>query len=209
MTVTTARPTQPGRATTPSAPVAAAIGALAVAGTLGAMLGPDLTVNRLGMDMTMGMTHYMELLATNQPVNLLLFMGVPVVIAETLAISEIAVLFTRQPAWVRSLNRLAGLLAGPVMLAIFTHLLLHAVVPLTASGGWRGPADVLAVGFYLAGAVPFVGITLVELGLLGRTERDANRMRATGIAVFLVVAHVAMIFGMMDPAVLGYVMAHH
>ena len=157
----------------------------------------------------MPMTHYMELLATNQPVNLLLFMGVPVVIAETLAISEIALLFTRQPAWVRSLNRLAGLLAGPVMLAILTHLLLHAVVPLTASGGWRGPADVLAVGFYLAGAVPFVGITLVELGLLGRTERDANRMRATNIAVFLVVAHVAMIFGMMDPAVLGYVMAHH
>lgn len=32
----------------------------------------------------MNMTHYMELLATNQPWNLLRFMVVPVVIAEAL-----------------------------------------------------------------------------------------------------------------------------
>ena len=36
----------------------------------------------------MNMTHYMELLSVNQPWNLLIFMGIPVVLAETLAITE-------------------------------------------------------------------------------------------------------------------------
>ncbi len=192
-----------------SLPLAAGVGALALVLSLAALLGPDLTVNNAGMTMTMGMTHYMELLATGQPRNLLLFMAVPVVLAETLAITELALLFGPQPAWVRSLNRVAGLLAGPVMVAILLHLTLHAVLPLTLTGGWRGLADVIAVGFYLLGAVPFAAITLVELGLLGRTGREATRLRATFIALFLVVAHVAMIFGMLDPAVLGYVMRHH
>lgn len=32
----------------------------------------------------MDMTHYMELLATNQPWHLLIFMAVPVILAETI-----------------------------------------------------------------------------------------------------------------------------
>ena len=36
----------------------------------------------------MNMTHYMQLLADNQPWNLLLFMAVPVILAETVAISH-------------------------------------------------------------------------------------------------------------------------
>jgi hypothetical protein len=94
------------------------------------------------------------------------------------------------------------------MTAIFLHLLLNAVIPLTVTGGWRGPADVIAVGFYLAGVVPLAGITLVELGLVGTGAAAALKWHATFIAVFLVVAHVAMIFGMLDPAVLGYLMVH-
>ena len=198
----------PGRRT-PSGPTAAAIGGLTLVLSLAALLGPDLTTSPFSMVMSMGMTHYMELLAMDSPRNLLIFMGIPVVLAETLAISEIALLYKPdQPAWVRKVNRVAGLLAGPAMVAIFLHLLLRAVVPLTVTGGWRGPADVIAVAFYLAGVVPFVGITLVELGLLGPTQRDARRLRAVFISVFLVVAHVAMVFGMMDPAVLGYLMRH-
>ena len=185
------------------------IGALTTVLALLALLGPNLVASGVGMAMGMGTTHYMELLSIAQPRNLIVFMVVPVVLAETLAITEIALLFRRdQPAWVRTLNRAAGLLAGPAMVAIFLHLALNAVVPLTLSGGWRGPADVVAVGFYLAGVVPFAGITLVELGLLGATARDAERLRATFIAAFLVVAHVAMIFGMLDPGVLGYLMQH-
>ena len=43
----------------------------------------------------MNMTHYMQLLADNQPWNLLIFMVVPVVLAETVAVTELFVLFRR------------------------------------------------------------------------------------------------------------------
>lgn len=191
---------------------AAAVGVLLLTGvlSLGAVLGPNLVANEVGMAMGMNVTHYMELLAVNQPRNLLIFMAVPVILAETLAITELAILFRRAatPAWVRTTSRVAGFLAGPVMLAIFLHLMLNAVVPLTLGGGWRGPADVIAVGFYLSGVIPLVGITLVELGLVGTDDVSALKWHATFIAIFLVVAHVAMIFGMLDPSVLGYHMVH-
>lgn len=190
-----------------------AIGVLVLTGvlSLSALLVPSLAASDLDMAMSMGMTHYMELLAVNQPRNLLIFMAIPVILAETLAITELVLLYKRDAtaAWVRTTSRVAGLLAGPVMLAIFLHLLLNAVIPLTATGGWRGPADVIAVGFYLAGVVPLVGITLVELGLIGYHQLSALKWHATFIAIFLVVAHVAMIFGMLDPGLLGYQMAHH
>lgn len=177
--------------------------------SLTALLGPNLAASEASMLMSMGMTHYMELLSVHQPRNLIIFMAVPVILAETLAITELAILFRRDvtPAWVRTTSRIAGLLAGPIMLAILLHLTVNAVVPLTLTGGWRGPADVIAVLFYLSGAVPFVGITLVELGLVGR-DATSLKWHATFIAIFLVVAHVAMIFGMLEPSLLGYRMIH-
>jgi hypothetical protein len=194
----------------PNPGVAAGVLAFTAVLCLGALLGPNLVQDELTMTMSMNMTHYMELLAVHQPRNLLVFMALPVVLAETLAITELALLFRRTglPAWVGTTSRVAGLIAGPVMLAIFLHLMLNAVIPLTLSGGWRGPADVIAVGFYLAGVVPLVGITLVELGVIGADAASALKWHATFIAVFLVVAHVAMIFGMLDPSVLGYQMQH-
>lgn len=45
---------------------------------------------------------------------------------------------------------MAGLLAYPTMLAIFLHLMVNAVVPLTVAGAWRGPR-MIAVLFYLSG----------------------------------------------------------
>lgn len=121
--------------------------------------------------------------------------------AETLAITELAILFrlAAVPGWVRTTSRVDGLLAGPVMLAIFLHLLRDAVVRLTFAGGRRGPADVIAVGYYLSGVIPLVGITLVESGVIGTDKAGALKWHATFIAMFLVVAHVAMIFGMLDP----------
>ncbi|HRA75056.1 MAG TPA: permease [Propionicimonas sp.] len=209
MTTSTAR-RPPTLRTLPNPGVAAAVLALTAAFAIAALLGPSLVANELGMTMSMGMTHYMELLAVHQPRNLIVFMAIPVVLAETLAITELAILFLRDatPAWVRTTSRVAGLLAGPVMVAIFLHLLINAVIPLTLTGGWRGPADVIAVLFYLSGVVPFAGITLVELGVIGTGDGQALKLHAIFIAIFLVVAHVAMIFGMLDPALLGYQMAH-
>src|SRR4051812_22636840 len=153
----------------------------------------------------MSMTHYMELLATNQPWNLLLFMGVPVVLAETVAITELYVLFSRQYAGpVRGINRAASIAGGFYFAAVFVYLLVNAVVPITRAGEWRGAADVLAVGFYLSGIVPLLGLALLDMGLIGRGRADEGRMKlhAIFVAIFLVVAHLAMIFGMLDPQVL-------
>lgn len=155
----------------------------------------------------MNMTHYMELLATNQPWNLLIFMAVPVVLAETIAVTELYILFTNNVhSWVRQLNRIAGILVGLYFTGIFLYLMDTAVIPLTRSGLWRGPADVIAVGFYLAGIIPLLGIALLELGILGKhkDERGKLQLHATFVALFLVVAHIAMIAGMLNPEVLGW-----
>ncbi|HLO76245.1 MAG TPA: DUF6803 family protein [Magnetospirillum sp.] len=153
------------------------------------------------------MTHYMELLAVNQPWNLILFMGIPVVLAETVAVTELYLLYTRQyQGWVRNLNRTAGLLVGIYFVGVFAYLLQGAVLPLSQSGGWRGWIDVVAVGFYLLGVVPLGAIALLEVGVLGRGHDDHRKMltHALMVGVFLVVAHIAMIFGMMDPSLGGY-----
>jgi len=153
----------------------------------------------------MSMTHYMELLAVNQPWNLLIFMAVPVILAETVAISELYLLYTRAyDGGVRALNRWAGIIVGVYFTGVFVYLMTNAVIPLTATGGWRGPADVLAVGFYLAGIVPLGGIALLEMGIFakGRGEHDRMMIHAALVGLFLIVAHVAMIFGMLDPSIL-------
>lgn len=158
------------------------------------------------MDMSSTMTHYMELLATNQPWNLIIFMAIPVILAEYLAITELHLLFSRTTTGVwRTTNRYAGIIAGVYFTGIFLYLMTTAVIPLTMQGGWRGPADVIAVGFYLLGVVPLGGIALLELGLLGR-QLDSHgrlRMHVAFVAVFLIVAHIAMIFGMLNPTLLA------
>ena len=151
------------------------------------------------------MTNYMELLATNQPWNLLIFMAIPVILAEYIAITELPILLQRQTTGVlKRTNSIASIFAGFYFTGIFLYLLFNAVIPLTTSGGWRGPADVIAVGFYLAGIVPLGGMALLELGVIGRGRDGMGRLKlhAIFVAIFLVVAHIAMIFGMLNPNLL-------
>lgn len=152
------------------------------------------------------MTHYMELLAQNQPWNLIIFMAIPVICAETIAITELMILFKRNfTGAARKVNKITGIFAGFYFLGIFIYLLINAVIPLTATGGWRGIADVIAVGFYLSGIVPLLGISLLELGLIskGKSETDKLKLHAIFVGIFLVVAHVAMIFGMLNPSLMN------
>lgn len=153
----------------------------------------------------MSMTHYMELLAVNQPWNLLLFMAVPVVLAETVAITELFILYARPTGGPLVLvNRAASIAGGIYFLGVFAYLLVTAVIPLTSRGEWRGPADVIAVGAYLSGVIPLLGMALLDLRIVGANMDDDTRLKAhaAAVAVFLVVAHVAMIFGMLDPTLL-------
>lgn len=155
----------------------------------------------------MNMTHYMELLAVNQPWNLLIFMAGPIVLAETLAISELYILFTRNlTGWVHQLNRVVGIIVGFYFLLIIVYLTTTAVVPITRAGEWRTIIDVIAVLSYLIGGLPLIWIALQELGFVNRalTREGKLRVHATCVALFLVFGHIAMIAGMLDPGLLGY-----
>lgn len=154
----------------------------------------------------MSMTHYMELLAQNQPWNLLIFMAVPIVLAETVVVTEFYVLYTRNfHGLVRTINRWAGIFVGFYFLAIVIYLLPAAVLPLTTGGGWRGPIDMAAVGFYLSGVVPLLGIALLEVGVIAPHSPPERKLmiHACLVALFLVLGHIAMVFGMLDPALIG------
>ena len=106
----------------------------------------------------------------------------------------------------RSLSRGAGIAVGAYFVGIIGYLLWTAVIPLTTSGGWRGAADVIAVGAYLLSGVPLIAIALQELGVLHRNVNEDAQVRyhATYVALFLVIAHVAMIFGMLSPEIMGW-----
>jgi membrane protease YdiL (CAAX protease family) len=148
----------------------------------------------------------MELLAVNQPWNLIMFMAIPVILAETIAITELYLLYTRNLAGsVRKINRLASILVGIYFLGVFVYLFINAVIPITNAGLWRGVGDVLAVGFYLSGVIPLGGMALLDLGLIAKNRDDAEKLRihAIFVGIFLVVAHLAMIFGMLNPSVFG------
>lgn len=150
----------------------------------------------------MNMTHYMELLASNQPWNLIFFMAIPVILAETVAISELYILFTgKVNGAVVQLSRFAGIFGGVYFVGVFVYLFSTVVLPLTQAGEWRWIADIIAVGFYLLGVVPLVGIALADLNIIGKNTRTRQKCHAVFVGIFLVVAHIAMIFGMLSPSV--------
>ena len=155
----------------------------------------------------MNMTHYMELLADNQPWNLLIFMAVPVVLAETLAITELYILFTRRYAgFVWNLNRFAGAAVGLYFIGIIVYLMMNAVIPITKTGSWRTMIDVVAVGSYLISGLPLIWIALQEFGMVNKQLNAENKLKihAICVALFLIFGHIAMISGMLDPSLLGY-----
>ena len=153
------------------------------------------------------MTHYMELLAVNQPWNLIIFMAIPIILAETLAITELYILFTRKfEGPVHALNKWAGITVGIYFVGIIAYLITTAVIPITQANQWRTIIDVIAVATYLIAGLPLIWIALQELNLVNKAlDRMAKlKIHAMCVAIFLVFGHIAMIAGMMDPSLLGY-----
>jgi len=152
----------------------------------------------------MNMTHYMGLLADNQPWNLIIFMAIPVICAETIAITELGILFTRNlGGTLRKVNKVVSIFAGLYFTGIFLYLMKAAYIPLTINGEWKGWIDVVAVTFYLLGIVPLLGMALLDMGIIykNRTDEQKLKIHSFFVGMFLVVAHVAMIFGMVDPSI--------
>lgn len=160
----------------------------------------------------MNMTHYMSLLASNQPWNLIIFMAIPVICAEALTISEFFIIFKRKySGGLRAFNKAVGIFDGFYFTGIFIYLMFNVVIPLTATGGWHTWVDIVAVGFYLSGVLFLLPIALMELGIILKNRTSEERMKIHFILVggFLVVAHIAMIFGMVNPEIVGSMSTMH
>ena len=154
----------------------------------------------------MQMTHYMGLLAANQPWNLIIFMAIPVVMAETITITEFFIIFNRiKSGGIKTLNKICCTFVGFYFTGIFIYLFTTAVIPLTQTGGWHTWVDVVAVGFYLSGVLFLLPVALMELGLIFKNKTDDQKMKIHFMLIggFLVVAHVAMIFGMVNPSIVS------
>ncbi|MBU3184730.1 DUF6803 family protein [Clostridium estertheticum] len=154
----------------------------------------------------MNMTHYMALLTNNQPWNLIVFMALPVIMAEALTISEFFIIFNKiKQGGIRTFNKVVGIFDGFYFTGIFIYLFITAVIPLSTSGGWHTWVDVVAVGFYLSGVIFLLPIALMELGIIFKKKTLDEKMKIHFILIsgFLVVAHIAMIFGMVNPEIIN------
>lgn len=148
----------------------------------------------------MYMTHYMELLTTTS--NLLVFMALPVVLAETAAITELIILFSKENRpKLKLLNKLSCVLGASVFLMIDIYIFKEVIVPLTENSGWYGFVDKIAVGFYVLGGLIMVALGVISFNFFGNFlgERFQKGLRVGLLSAFLVISHVAMIAGMADP----------
>lgn len=155
----------------------------------------------------MNMTHYMELLAQNQPWNLIIFMAVPVVCAETAAVAELLALAQNLPesSPLCALRRAASFAGAVWMAGILAYLAPNVLWPLASLGAWRGASDAVAVSGYALSLIPFI---LLALPAVQKDNPKAKLRRAGLLCAFLVLAHVAMIFGMAEPAAPAGASAH-
>lgn len=154
----------------------------------------------------MNSTHYMSLLMDNQPWNLIIFMAIPVICAELLTITEFFIIYNKiEKRGIKTLNKIIGIFDGIYFSGIFIYLFINAVIPLTTNNGWHSWVDVLAVLSYLSGVIFLVPITLMELGIIFKTRSTHNKLKIHFILIggFLIVAHIAMIFGMVNPEIIG------
>lgn len=151
------------------------------------------------------MTHYMELLSLNQPYNLILFMVIPVGLTELLVAMEFLTMYhmdSGKNAGFKAVGKFAGIVLG----VYFAALVIYFMAKIYPSIKWRGYADVIAVYSYLISVIPLLGIALLELNLIYKnaSEKAKLKLHFCLLIFALIVAHVAMIFGMVDPTITGY-----
>lgn len=153
----------------------------------------------------MVMTHYMELLSLHEPWFLILFMLVPMVLAETiLASGAFSLLYkdSRSEKW-DSLSHVCGLILG-VFFIVATVYIVTSYVPTIQ---WRGPIDYISIWAYVLGVIPAVLIFLQELGIIFKSSDSTAKIKKHIVLMILFVlfTHLAMVFGMADPQLAGYV----
>lgn len=151
----------------------------------------------------MGMTHYMELMMGSWQL-LVLFMAVPMFLAECYVVSEVLLLLEGQKAstGLRKFNKFS---AWASAIVIFL-LAIAAGKEFLAVTEWRGWVDESASIAYVLAGLPFIVVALIEGGLLMRhSDAIARGKTCVGAVVaYLILAHAAMVFGMIDPMQFGW-----
>lgn len=123
----------------------------------------------------MVMTHYMELLSLHSPWFLILFMLVPMVLAETiLASGAFSLLYKdhRSEKW-DSLSHICGIILG-VFFIIATVYIVTSYIPTIQ---WRGPIDMVSIWAYVLGVIPAVLILLQELGIIFKNQDSTSKIK--------------------------------
>ena len=149
------------------------------------------------------MTQYMSLLMANSPYNLIFFMVVPMVIAETIAITEIVLLFSSKPLLkVHSLNSICTFISGIVMLVLGFVFIKELVLPANEQNLWKGWIDYASALLFMAAVIPLVLMSLLQVNLIFRKANKRTKMavKIVLLSIYLVTSHAAMVFGMLDPA---------
>ena len=151
------------------------------------------------------MTHYMELLSLNQPYNLILYMVIPMGLAELLVAMEFFTMYhmdSGKNTGFKAVSKFVGIVLG----VYFTALVIYFLAKIYPTIKWRGYADIIAIYSYLIGVIPLLGIALLELNLIYKnaSEKAKLKLHFCLLIFFLIVGHVAMIFGMVDPTITGY-----
>lgn len=149
------------------------------------------------------MTQYMSLLMANSPYNLIFFMVVPMVIAETIAITEIVLLFSSKPLLkVHSLNSICTFISGIVMLVLGFLFIKKLVLPANEQNLWNGWIDYASALLFMVAVVPLVLMSFLQVNLIFRKANKRTKMavKIVLLSIYLVTSHAAMVFGMLDPA---------
>ena len=149
------------------------------------------------------MTQYMSLLMANSPYNLIFFMVVPMVIAETIAITEIVLLFSSKPLLkVHSLNSICTFISGIVMLVLVFLFIKELVLPANEQNLWKGWIDYASALLFMAAVIPLVLMSLLQVNLIFRKANKRTKMavKIVLLSIYLVTSHAAIVFGMLDPA---------
>ncbi len=150
----------------------------------------------------MGMTHYMELMMGSWHL-LVLFMALPMFLAECYVVSEILLLLKpRETGALKTFNKLSAYASAVVIAA----LAIYAATYFAGVKAWRTWVDVTAAVAYVAAGLPFIYVGLLEAGVVGRAKTALQKGHAAVAAVvaYLILSHAAMVFGMFDPMQFGW-----
>ena len=155
----------------------------------------------------MGMTHYMELMMSSWHL-LVLFMAVPMLLAECYVVSEILLLLKpRESGALKTFDKASAYAAALVIAALSAY----AAVWFSRVVQWRTWVDVTAAVAYVAAGLPFLYVAALEAGITGRGWNAVKKVHAAVAAVvaYLILSHAAMVFGMFDPLQFGWPGAGH